>query len=117
MKVRKLDADGEPAFGRGRLDYLENSPEMVAQNVMTRLELRTGEWFLDIYDGTPYAEQILGEHKKDLYDMAIRKRIIETPGVNQIESYASQLNQDTRRLAVQATIETEFGVTTINSTL
>ena len=117
MKVRKLNADGEPAFGRGRLDYLEDSPEMVAQNVMTRLELKTGEWFLDIYEGTPYAEQILGEHKKDLYDMAIRKRIIETPGVNQIESYASQLNQDTRRLTVEARLDTDYGTTELRNIL
>ena len=117
MKVRKINADGEPAYGRGRLDYLEDSPEMVAQNVMTRLELKTGEWFLDIYEGTPYAEQILGEHKKDLYDMAIRKRITETPGVTQIESYSSQLDPDTRRLTVEATIDTDYGTTETQNTL
>lgn len=117
MRVRKINANREVAFGRGRLDYLEDSPEAVAQNVMTRLELKTGEWFLDITDGTPYAEQILGEHKKTLYDAAIRKRILETPGVAQIESYDSQLNENTRKLNVQATIDTLYGKVEIRNTL
>ena len=117
MRVRKINADGEVAFGRGRLDYLENSPEAVAQNVMTRLELKTGEWFLDIDEGTPYAEQILGKHKKTIYDAAIRKRILETPGVAQIEDYQSEFNENTRRLSVQATIDTLYGKAEIRNTL
>lgn len=117
MKVRKLDADGEPAYGRGRLDYLENSPEMVAQNILTRLQLRTGEWFLDTSEGTPYAEEILGEHKQDLYGIAIRSRILGTQGVTDIEEYYSDQDADTRRVTVNATVNTEYGTTTINNTL
>lgn len=117
MKVRKINADGEVAFGRGRLDYLSDSPEAVAQNVMTRLKLKKGEWFLEISDGTPYSDQILGEHTKPLYDAAIRKRILETPGVKVITEYQSLLNENTRKLTIEATISTNYGVTQVRSFL
>ncbi len=117
MKVRKLNADGEVAFGRGRLDYLADSPEAVGQNVMTRLKLKTGEWFTDVTDGTPYADSILGEHKQLLYDLAIRSRILGTPGVTQIVNYESTLDPETRKLKVSVTLDTEYGQTTVKGAL
>lgn len=117
MKVRKLNADGSASFGRGRLDYLSNSPEAVAQNVMTRLKLKTGEWFLEMSDGTPYSDQILGEHTKPLYDAAIRKRILETPGVKEIAEYQSLFNENTRKLNIEATISTDYGEAKVRSIL
>lgn len=47
MKVRKLNADGDMCLGHGSADYIENTPEAVAQNVMTRLSLWSGQWFID----------------------------------------------------------------------
>ena len=83
MKVRKLNADGEVAFGRGRLDYLADSPEAVGQNVMTRLKLKTGEWFTDVSDGTPYADSILGEHKRLLFMTSLSKAVFSGhPGLH-----------------------------------
>ena len=117
MKVRKLNANGEVAFGRGRLDYLADSPEAVGQNVMTRLKLKTGEWFTDVSDGTPYADSILGEHKRLLYDVAIKSRILGTPGVTQIVQYESTLDPDSRKLKVSVTLDTEYGTTTVKGAL
>lgn len=116
MRVRKI-INGEPAFGHSQSDYISDTPESVAQNVMTRLALKTGEWFLDVTDGTPYAEQILGEHTLALYDMAIRQRILGTPGVAQIAEYSSTLDKDTRRLTVTATIDTLYGRATFSQTI
>ena len=54
MRYRKLDAAGDFVFGHGAADYHRDSPEAVAQAVLTRLKLHRGEWFLDRSEGTPY---------------------------------------------------------------
>lgn len=80
---------------------------------MTRLALWTGEWFLDLLEGTPYATQVLGENTKPTYDQALQERIIETPGVTAITEYVSILQG--RALYVSATISTLYGATTIQT--
>lgn len=113
MRYRALDENGDMQFGGGAGQWMVNSPEAVAQAVKTRLLLMAGEWFLDVTEGTPYSTEILGEHTATTYDWAIRNRIALTPGVSEIQSYASQLDSDTRALSVQATISTIYGTATI----
>lgn len=117
MRYRRLDADGDYSFGRGQQDFLLNTPETVAQAVLTRLRLWLGEWFIDTADGLPWRNQVLGEHTRATYDAAIKTRILQTQGVRQIDSYESSFDGDTRRLSVTATITTQYGQTTINGTL
>lgn len=117
MRYRQLDAAGDYTFGHGAADFLRDTPETVAQAVLTRLKLLRGEWFVDTPDGTPWQTEILGEHTRDSYDMAIRSRILGTPGVTQIDSYSSSLDPDTRRLSVTVTITTDYGQTTLSETL
>lgn len=113
MIYRKLDDNGDMVFGRGERDYLKNTPECVAQSVATRLKLWRGEWFLDETEGTPYAPSILGKHTSQSYDMAIRERVLDTPGVSEIVEYASSFNGETRKLAVNMTINTVYGEVTL----
>ena len=81
MRYRKLDAAGDFVFGRSAAAYHHNSPETVAQAVLTRLKLWRGEWFLDKSAGTPFAPAILGKHTQGGYDFALRARVLEPPGV------------------------------------
>lgn len=117
MRYRSLDANGDFVFGRGRSEFLVDTPETVAQAVETRLRLLEGEWFLDVTAGTPYFQQILGAGTLGLYDQAIKERIIDTPGVISIDSYSSALDSSARALTVSATISTQFGVATFTTTL
>ena len=87
-------------FGNGVGNFLINTPAMVAQLVMTRMDLWTYQWFLDFTQGTPYATNVLGKNTKATYDAAITQRILTTPGVASLQSYQSQLS---------ATINTIFG--------
>ena len=109
MKVRKLSATGDYQLGHGDLDFMQDTPEAVAQNVMTRLALWRGRWLIDTQDGTPWLQQILGKH--EAVDVVLRSRILETPGVTAIDSFEAVLDPDTRRITVSATISTQYGQT------
>lgn len=111
MRYRALSPDGDYTFGQGNSNFLINSPDAVAQAVMTRLLLMQGEWFLDITEGTPYGTKILGTGTSPFYDQAIRERILGSQGVIGIASYSS--NVQNRKLSVEATINTIYGATTI----
>lgn len=116
MRYRTLTEAGDYSFGQGSSQWLVNTPETVAQAVLTRLRLVRGEWFLDTSEGTPYLTQILGEHTKGLYDQAIKTRILNTPGVVSIVEYVSLMDA-ARNLAVSCTINTLYGQTTISQVL
>ncbi|VXB25454.1 conserved hypothetical protein [Burkholderia sp. 8Y] len=115
MRYRALDANGDYSWGQGSANFLVDSPEAVAQLVLTRLKLSTGEWFLDTTEGTPYATEILGAGTASTRDLAIQERILETDGVTGIADYASVVNPTTRAFTVAATIDTTYGQTTITA--
>jgi hypothetical protein len=117
MRYRKLDKDGDYVFGSGSSDFLVNSPEAVAQAVLTRLQLWLGEWFADTSDGTGWKQAVLGRQPENMYEMAIQQRVLETQGVSSIESFESDLNRNTRRLTITMTINTIYGITEINREL
>lgn len=117
MRYRKLSSDGDYTLG-GRQAFLVNSPETVAQAVLTRLRLWRGEWFIDVRDGTPYLQQILGKRQLGRNpDAAIKERILGTEGVRELLAYESTFDGDTRRLAVTATLSTIYGQAEISETL
>lgn len=115
MRYRQEDADGDYTFGRGDDTWLINSPEAVAQAVKTRFELWYGQWFLDTTTGTPWMQSVLGKQRPETYNLAIRKRILETPGVNTITSFDTSVNTSSRRVIFTATIDTIYGTTTVTS--
>jgi len=115
MRLRAMTSSGDMQFGNGTGNFLINSPAMVAQLVMTRLDLWCGQWFLDFSQGTPYSTSILGKNTKSTYDGAITQRILSTPGVASLQTYQSQLNS-ARKLTWEATINTLFGRTSLGGT-
>lgn len=115
MRYRKEDADGDYVLG-GAAAFLVDSPEAVAQAVVTRLRLIRGEWFLDATAGMPW-DQVLGKNNQGTADSAIRQCILGTQGVVEITEYSSSLDEDTRALTVVATITTIYGTTTVQVTL
>jgi hypothetical protein len=117
MRYRALSASGDYTFGQGTKNFLVNSPDAVAQAVITRLKLLAGEWFLDITEGTPYSTEVLGTGTRDTYDEAVRDRILGTEGVLEITGYSSTYSGETRNLTVSATISTIYGETTIQQVL
>jgi len=109
VRYRKLSPDGDSNFGASQADFHRDSPEGVAQAVLTRIQLYTGDWFLDTSEGLDWRGKVLGTGTKNLYNLEIRARILGTTGVTGLDAYASERNGETRALSVQATISTAFG--------
>lgn len=115
MRYRREDVNGDYTFGSGDDTWLINSPAAVAQAVKTRFDLWYGQWFLDTTDGTPWIQSVLGKQKSETYNLAIRKRILETHGVKSIIDFNTELSSSTRRVTFTATIDTIYGTTTITT--
>ena len=114
MKYRTLDPNGDYTFGATG-EFLINSPEAVAQAILTRLRLVAGEWFLDVTEGTPYKTEVLGYNTQGTRDLAIKNRILSTPGVTDMIAYSSSVTAD-RKMFVSARVNTQYGPTSINTT-
>lgn len=110
MRYRQLDANGDYTIS---LPFLVNSPAAVAQAILTRLRLWTGEWFLDRTEGTPWDQQVLGPRANSNPDAAIKQRILGTAGVTGITSYSSSYVGSTRAFSVTATVATLYGAATV----
>lgn len=106
MKTRKLK-NGEVVFGRGRDSLHVNTPDGVAQNVMTRLSLWRGSWFFDEDAGTPWMTQALGHNP--LLEVTLRDAVLETPHVKSIEKMDILEDPETRRAVVTIALDTDFG--------
>ena len=110
MKYRALSPTGDYQFGHTGI-FLTDSPQAVAQAITTRLLLWTGEWFLDSSEGTPYLDQVIGYGTQGTRDLAIKDRILGTPGVMSILEYSSSVSN--RKMQVTATVETIYGSASI----
>ena len=110
MRYRALSASGDYQFGRAGI-FLTDTPEAVAQAILTRFKLWAGEWFLDTTEGTPYETQILGYGTQGNRDAVIRQRILETPGVQEIVDYQSSVTG--RSMSVAARVSTIYGTTNV----
>jgi hypothetical protein len=117
MRVRAVDGDGDMRFGGDQASILRDSPDAVAQVVASRLHLWSGEWYLDLEEGTPYRTEVLGKRTEATRDPVVRARILDTPGVNEIRAYSSTLNRETRSLTIAATIDTAYGAARVRDTV
>ena len=112
MRYRKLADDKDMTFGNQQADFWRDVPQAPAQAVETRLGLFSGEWYIDISEGTPYQGGVLGKHTQASYDPILRDRILNSEGVIAILSYESIYDGDLRTLTARAEIETIYGPTT-----
>lgn len=114
MKYRRESNSGDYTFGQGENTFLENSPECVAQAVGTRLKLWQGEWFLDKRAGTPYRQSVLGKQQDDTWVFMLIDRVSQTMGVKSVLEVSAARNEK-RAVTFNATIDTVYGPTTLNS--
>lgn len=115
MRYRKLDANGDYSFGNGLDDFWINVPEAVAQAAYTWLKLFQGEWFLDITQGTPWFQGVLGVYNQANADSLLKDQIVNNvTGVQDISEFQSTSDQTIRKYSiVTCELNTIFGPTSV----
>ena len=95
---------------------LVEGAEQVRQQLLIKLKLWRGEWFLDTEFGTPYLQQILGKQlTMSGAIVALRKSIMEVQGVTQITSFDYQFDRANRTIKVQFTANTPHGIIEVSA--
>lgn len=120
MIYRRLDDNGDFILGGGDSEFLSDV-EAVAQAIITRIKLLQQEWWENLIEGTPLWQRILGspagEASIKAIDSILIKRIIDTQKVNEVKSYESSFDPQTRKYTFQATVNTEYGIVEIEEVL
>jgi hypothetical protein len=112
MRYRKLSPTGDYTFGSGQLNFLIDTPETVAQAVQTGLLLWLGEWYLNLNDGVPYPEGVIGKHSKAQADATLIAAISQMQGVVNIQNYQSVIDPNTRKYStISGLLNTIYGET------
>ena len=95
---------------------LVDGAEQVRQQLLIKLKLWRGEWFLDTEFGTPYLQQILGKQlTMSGAIVALRKSILEVRGVTQIMGFDYQFDRASRTIKVQFTVNTPYGIVEVSA--
>lgn len=88
----------------GRIRIVHGAAE-VAQRIKVALWHYQGEYFLDVEDGTPWYEQILGnKNNADQVGLILRRRILGVPGVVRIEQFNLIFDPTGRDFSVSAKV-------------
>jgi hypothetical protein len=89
---------------------LSSGVAAVAQGIRIRIQSFRGEWFLDLDDGVPYWQDLLGAKFNELRARAaFRDAITSAPGVVQLLSLEVGFDGATRTLTVAWEVRTAFG--------
>lgn len=114
MTVRTINKDTGDIVTSG-VQFLREQDE-IAQTITTRLRLFNGEYFRNINDGTPWFDIILDKSTSlTQKDAAIKRRIAETEGVQQILSYTTDFDINPRKYTVACEVQTAFGNVSITT--
>ena len=117
MRYLKLSDTGDMVAPQSAADFWRDSPEAVAQAVLTRLRLWRGEWWIDTSEGTPWMDAALGMGKRKTIEPAIRQRILETEGVRRIDAFSLSFEPESRTATLAATIDTIYGTASVREVL
>jgi len=90
---------------------VKDQANVVAQRLTIRLRTFLGEWFLNTSYGVPYFQRILkkGVERKTV-DNILREKILEEPGVLEIESFTSEFNTSARNYSCSFQVKTASGI-------
>jgi hypothetical protein len=95
---------------------LIDGAEQVRQQLLIKLKLWQGEWFLDTEFGTPYLQKILGKQLTLSGAIAaLRKSIFEVSGVRGIQSLDYSFSNLTRKLTVNFSADTQYGIVEVTA--
>jgi hypothetical protein len=84
--------------------------DQITQNLGIRLRFFLGEWFLNIGVGVPFYQSIFVKSPNQInVESAIKNEIINTIGISEILSFASQYDNRSRQFALQFSALSDAG--------
>jgi hypothetical protein len=116
MRYRQLTPSGDSTIFSGNTQFLVNDAAGVAQAIGTRLKLWQGQWFLDQTAGLPIYQQVIGTGTENTRDLAIQATILGTTGVLSITGYSSVVDMRGFTVNVQS-VDTIYGSIPFTQTL
>ena len=103
MSARRLDAAGEPVFGRPT-SVVPTGSEATVTLLNMRLRVFKTEWFLDQTVGLT-----LQTSDVQLLESEVKQIILSTEGVAELLSFSLTFDHDTRRVAIDALASDVYG--------
>lgn len=100
--IRAWDRDAGDLVTQG--EHFLTGKEATAAGIYHRLRMFFGEWWLDLTDGTPWFQSILGKAPQDLAEIALKQRILSAPGVISIMAFSFQSDAQARHITVDCTV-------------
>lgn len=92
----------------------ETIPMTLAQRLKIRLLTFLGEWYLDVTEGIPYYESILGKNRaKETVDNIFKNAILDDEDVLNIVEFESNISKDRQynlRFSVKSVSGSETGL-------
>lgn len=98
-----IRAWGDGDIKTSGLQFAEGQHETV-EELRYRLRLFLGERFLQVTDGTPWFQQVLGKNPQDLAELAIKRRILRSGRVQGIRYFSFTTDRDQRRVTIDAEV-------------
>jgi hypothetical protein len=112
----QIDEDRNFVINNGDVSMTPTDDEGIAQNIVQRLRILKGEWFLDRTVGLPYFEIILEKNPdSNLVATIIKNTILETKGVTKLNKFSLYFDNKARKASVTFEVTTENGATLANS--
>jgi hypothetical protein len=106
-----LDPDGDILIDADGLHFVGGA-EGVAQLIRIGIRLFRAEWYLNLEEGMPWFEEILGEKfNEDLTRQRLKEVILSRPGVLEILQLTIVPPGKDRALSVTCAVRTVFGNT------
>ena len=106
------------------MSLVKTKEQLTKQKIKIALNTNRGEWAFNINFGVPWLRNeynnisILTKVPKGIFDSAIKDAILTREGVVEILEYRSVVDKVTRKITVEAKVETEQGdIVSISSDL
>ena len=97
------------------MSLVKTEEQLTKQRIKITLNTNRGEWAFNINFGVPWLRNeynnisILTKVPKGIFDSAIKDAILTRDGVVEILEYKSVVDRATRKITVEAKVETEQG--------
>lgn len=83
--------------------------DLARQWVQVRLKTLLGSWFLDTTQGIDWIDLLSRKNTRAEIDSIVKKTIVETQYISEIETFSSEINNFTRKYTINFTATVEDG--------